>query len=216
VFLDKVDGRQESGSLQAVPIQIVRRYVRRGDERDPAFEQPFQQSTKNHGIGNIGNVKLVETYHARVSGQAVGDQRKWIRSPTERFKLTVGVLHERVEMNPEFAFERKRVVKIVYQQSLSAPHSAPDVQPFDWRSIPFENDAAYTAKDVSGSPGISRQRFVQILRAVDERGLGGIRKKLTAGDGIDVSLPRSQRARIRFSSFHFGGEFDLETDAGSR
>jgi hypothetical protein len=62
----------ETCALQAVAIELIRRDIRRGHQRDPAGKQRFHQAAQQHGIGDVRNKKLVEAEHVRFRLEPVG------------------------------------------------------------------------------------------------------------------------------------------------
>lgn len=81
VLVDQIDGRQETRPLQTVAVQIVRRDVRRGHQRNAAREQRLQQRGQQHGVGDVGHEEFVEAQHVGLGLKAVGDDFQRVFPP---------------------------------------------------------------------------------------------------------------------------------------
>ena len=66
VLLDERDERQEQRTIEAVLVKLARRYVRCRDHHHTELEQVLEQSPKNHGVGDVGDVELVEAKQPRL------------------------------------------------------------------------------------------------------------------------------------------------------
>jgi hypothetical protein len=58
--LEKVDEGQEKLAVDAVPVERIRRAVGGGDERHATGEQGLEQAAQDHGVGDVGDLELVE------------------------------------------------------------------------------------------------------------------------------------------------------------
>lgn len=68
---DLLDGRQEARALQTITIEIIRRNVRGGHQRNAAFKQRFHQRAQQHRIGDIGDKKFIKTEDVRFCFESV-------------------------------------------------------------------------------------------------------------------------------------------------
>ena len=128
MFLQQLDGRKESRSLQAFLVEIVGRDVRSGNERDAAGEQAAKQRSEQHGVGNIGDEELIETDEARFARDLLGDEFQRVGVIGMFLQLIVDVLHETVEVTALAVLERQAVVEQIHQPGLAATDATPDVQ----------------------------------------------------------------------------------------
>ena len=78
VLFNLLNRRQETRALQAVAIEIVWRNVRGRHQRNAACEQRLHQGAEQHGVGNVGDEKLVEAENIGFGFKAVGDDQQRI------------------------------------------------------------------------------------------------------------------------------------------
>ncbi|MNE12692.1 hypothetical protein D3C80_1055040 [compost metagenome] len=100
ILVNQVDRRQEARALQTVAIQIVRRNIGGGDQRDATGKQRLQQRRQQHGVGDIGNKELVETQHVGLRLETISDDFQRIFLPLQFGQLFMHPQHEAVEMQP--------------------------------------------------------------------------------------------------------------------
>lgn len=129
VLVDKIDGRQETRPLQAVAVQIVRRNVRRGDQRNAAGEQRLQQRGQQHGVSDVGHEEFVEAQHIGFGLEAVSDDFQRVFPPLQLGQLFMHSQHEAVEVQTHFAIARQAMEEHVHQPGFAAPDAAPHIQP---------------------------------------------------------------------------------------
>ena len=67
-LLDQVDEGQEAVALQAVLVEIVGLAVGGGDHREALVEQRLEQARQDHGVGDVGDLELVEAEQPRFAG----------------------------------------------------------------------------------------------------------------------------------------------------
>jgi len=66
VLLDERDERQEQRTIEAVLVKLARRHVRCRDHHHTKLKQALEQPAKNHGVGDVGDVELVEAKQPRL------------------------------------------------------------------------------------------------------------------------------------------------------
>ncbi len=98
--LDEGNRGQKPLSLQSIPVQILRRNVRGGDERHAMAEQPLEQAGQDHGIGDVRDEELVQAQHAHALGDAPRDCFEGTRTALDAAELFVHVAHESIEVRP--------------------------------------------------------------------------------------------------------------------
>ena len=91
------------------------------------LEERRQQPAENHGVGDVGNVKLVETDEAPLARDPRRDRGERIRLLLQPGQILVDVAHERVEMDARLAPHAHRREKPVHQEALAAPDPAPQI-----------------------------------------------------------------------------------------
>ncbi|SVN00414.1 Uncharacterised protein [Klebsiella pneumoniae] len=84
MLLNGVDGGQETGALKAVPVQFVRRNIRRRHQGYATSEQRFHQTAQQHRIGDIRDEKLIEAEHVGFSFETVRNNFQRIAMPLQR------------------------------------------------------------------------------------------------------------------------------------
>ena len=131
MLLDGVDRRQKTGPLQAIAIEFIRRNIGGRHQGDAAGEQGFHQPAQQHGVGNIGDKKLVETEHVGFRFKAVGDNLQRVAMSLQGGQLFVYAQHETMEMQALFTLARQALVKQVHQPGFASPHAAPHIQAAD-------------------------------------------------------------------------------------
>ena len=64
--LDHLDEGQEELAVEPILVEIVRMAVRGRDDGDAVLEQVLEQAPEDHGIGNLGDLELVEAEQFRL------------------------------------------------------------------------------------------------------------------------------------------------------
>ena len=166
--------------MQAVPVQTVRRNVRRGDERYATRKQRLQQAGKNHGVGDVGDEELVEADDPVSLGEAAGHDLQRILLIAQRLQLVVYRLHEAVKVNTLLALHGQAFVERIDQVGLAPAHSSPQVKTAYCRSRLFL--AQHTAQPCHQSRfrllGFAEQLVVDALQMANGLFLGRIVDKL--------------------------------------
>ena len=125
--LDQRNRLQEALALQAVRIELVRRIIRSHHEDHAAREQCVEQTAKNHRVGDVGKLKLVEADQAVLAGDSLGDFRQRVVLTLEGLELRMNVLHKGMKVYAALAYIRHRIVEAVHQKALAATDAAPEV-----------------------------------------------------------------------------------------
>ena len=113
--------------MQTIGIQQVRVIVGRHHELHAGAKQPVEQAIKNHGVGNIGDVELVETDQPVTLRHASREFIERIGRALQLFQLAMHLAHELVKMQTRLALHRHDREEAVHQEALAAPHAAPHV-----------------------------------------------------------------------------------------
>ena len=131
VALDQFDGRQETGPLQAVAIEILGWNVGGGHQHHTMTEQLLEQGTQQHGIRDVGDEKLVKADDVCLAGELAGDELERIGLTGQPLEFIVHPMHETVEVDAQFALPRQAVEKSIHQPGLASAHSAPHIETQD-------------------------------------------------------------------------------------
>ena len=173
VGLDELDRGQEATALQALPVETVRFDVGSGDQGHSPLEEPAEQASQQHRVGDVAHLELVEADDSGVLRQAVGHQAEGILVPPERLELAVDVLHERVEVHAQLGRKRQRVEKGIHDQGLAPTHAAPQIDSPDWCATPGPEQAYQGAGTRTGKRS-AQHALVEIFERVHRLRLGGV------------------------------------------
>ncbi|MNP21925.1 hypothetical protein D3C76_1145640 [compost metagenome] len=127
VLFDGLDSWQETRALQTVAIKVVRRNVRRRHQRNSARKQRFHQAAQQHGVGDIGDKKLIETQNVGFGFKSLGDDIQRIAVPLQGVQLFMDAQHKAVEMQTLFTRTRQTLVKHVHQPGFPSTNTAPHI-----------------------------------------------------------------------------------------
>ena len=147
--LEHGDERQEELAVEAVEVEFVGRAVGGRHQRDAALEEGLEQAPENHGVGDVGDLELVETQQPRLARQEPGHGADGVIAvglPPQRQAETrtafgriaaapdgdegVDLAHEGVEMDPALGRERRGVEEYVHEHGLPATHRTPQIDAF--------------------------------------------------------------------------------------
>ena len=136
VPLDHGDERQEQRAVEPVLVELVGRHVRGRDHHDAELEQPREQPAEDHGVGDVGDVELVEAEQPALLGDLGGGKPDRIVAGDlavlqllpEHAHALVHVGHELVEMRAALADHRACLEEQVHQHGLAAADVAEDVE----------------------------------------------------------------------------------------
>ncbi len=112
-------------TLQAAPIKIIGRFVRRSHQSHAPREQGSQQLAKEHGVGDIDDVEFIQTQQAHVARPSCRDFPQRILSAAQLAQAGMYVTHETVEMDPNPQGIRQAGAERVDHESLAAAHPTP-------------------------------------------------------------------------------------------
>ncbi|MNG82042.1 hypothetical protein D3C79_407130 [compost metagenome] len=129
VVVNQGNRRQETRTLQAIAVQIVRRNIRRCHQRDAARKQRLQQRGQQHRVGDVGNEEFVKTHYVGLRLETVGDDVQRVLLPLQLGQLFMHPQHKAVEVQTQFALSRQAVEEHVHQPGFTAPDPTPHIQP---------------------------------------------------------------------------------------
>ena len=115
-------------TVEPVLVEPVRFQIGCGDHHDTMFEQGREQPAQDHRIGNIGDLKLVETKKRGALRDLRGNRCNRIfllLAPV--MNPPVHILHELVKMDPRLRLDARQIEEQVHEHRLAAPHPAPEV-----------------------------------------------------------------------------------------
>jgi hypothetical protein len=129
---DELDEGQEELAVEAVSVEIVRLEVGGGDDGGPMGQKPLEQAAHDHGIGDVGDLHLVEA-------EQPGFLRDGFRHGRDRIlrvrlargmEALVHLLHEGVEVDAALGVRIRHGMEQVHHHGLAAPDLAVDVKAF--------------------------------------------------------------------------------------
>ncbi len=140
--LQQRDERQKQPAIETVLVQFARRQVRSRHHYNAELEQPREQAAEDHGVGNVGDVKLVEAQQPGFLGDGRrGAQDRILfgqRAVLDLLPIAVHALvhvgHEFVKMHAAFALHHAGREEQIHQHGLAAADFAVDVKPFQRRA----------------------------------------------------------------------------------
>ena len=140
-----VDERQEQGAVEPIFVELVGRYICRGHHDDAAFKELRKKPAKDHGVGDVGDVKFVEAQQPSLRGQFLGDESDRVivgmfaelHFLPDRVNAFVHIEHEFVKMRAALSRHRTALEKQIHQHRLAAPDVAVDIDTFDRRQPPL-------------------------------------------------------------------------------
>ena len=110
-------------AVQPVGVKIIGFEVGGGDKAHPVLKQSRQQAMKNHGVGDVGHMKLIKTNQPVLFGNALGQFVQRIHCALQPRQFPVHFAHELVKMQPGFPLERHSAKKAIHQKALAPPYS---------------------------------------------------------------------------------------------
>ena len=122
-----VDGRQEARALQAVAVKLVRRDIRRRNQRNAAREQRFHQAAEQHGVSDIRDKKLVKTQYVRFRFKTFGDDFQRVAMPLKLRQFFMHSQHKAVKVQTLFTFARQAMIEHVHQPGFPPANPAPHI-----------------------------------------------------------------------------------------
>lgn len=127
MLLDELDSRQQPVAMQAFRVQRVRLVIGRHHELHAVGEEAIEQAIKNHRVGDIGDVELVEADQPVTLRDAPREFVERIGLALEVFQFAMHLAHELVKMQTRLALHRHDRIEAVHQKALAAPDAAPKV-----------------------------------------------------------------------------------------
>ena len=82
---------------------------------------------QDHGIGNVGHMKLVEANELIALGHPPSQLLQRVDGSLHQSHLTVNFSHELMEVQTRFVLDRHRVVKTVHQKTLATTYATKHV-----------------------------------------------------------------------------------------
>ena len=113
--------------MQTIWVQVVGLEVGSGDETHAIFKQRYQQTVQDHGIGNVGHMKLVKANELIALGHPPSQLLQRVDGSLHQSHLTVNFSHELMEVQTRFVLHRHRVVKTVHQKTLATTYTTKHV-----------------------------------------------------------------------------------------
>ena len=121
MLLQQLDGRQDAVTVQAVRIQVVRMKIGGRDNADAVGEQRLQQAMQDHRVGDVRDVKLIETDETETARNATPEFVQGVDGTLEVLQFPVHLAHELMKVQSRLAGERDGLEKAVHQEALATP-----------------------------------------------------------------------------------------------
>ena len=126
VCLERSDGRQETLTVVAIGIQLIRRLIGGRHQYHPLRHHQAEQPTEQHGIADVADEQLVEAQHTHLAPQLLSQQAQRVGIAGQLELAAMHPLHEVMEMlSPRR--HPQGVVEAVHQPGLAAPDRPPKV-----------------------------------------------------------------------------------------
>ena len=193
---DEVDEGQEQPAVQPVLVEILGRAVRGGDDDDARIEEPLEQPSDHHRVGDVDDLHLIKAEKAHPRHEVVGDGGERVRDTprARRVHPAVDALHEGVEMDPLHPRRLGRGRHHVHQHRLAAPDTPPEIEALGAIPGPLAPEEARKRAALGRrlDPGADRieQRQHRALRRIGAQpprgdlGLVDLDQRPTHGSGI--------------------------------
>ncbi len=194
MLLQQLDGRQDAVTVQAVRVQVVRMEVGGRDDADAVGEQRLQQAMQDHRIGDIRDVKLIETDETETARDAAAKLVQGVDGALEVLQFPVHLAHELVEVQSRLAGERDGLEKAVHQEALAAAHTTMHVD------APRDGGPAQQLGQCIGAACLVVRPFtLAALQRIDSPELRGIAAKALQRQclGVQGPYPLHRRGRVR-------------------
>ena len=142
-LFDQRDEGREQLAVDAILVEVVGRTVRGRHQHGAQIEQRLEQTTQDHGVGDVGDLELVETEQARLPGDELRHRTDRIvalvRAETRLARRgvplapladqAVHLRHEDLEVVALFVLNPRGVEEQVHQHGLAPPRRAPEINP---------------------------------------------------------------------------------------
>ena len=129
VGLQQRNGREEATALKPILIQARGGHVGGGHQGHAAGKERVEELTKNHGIGDVGDKKLVEANHARALSPLLRDMGQGVRLACVRPKRLVNPTHEPIEVHALADPFGQGLKKQIHEEGLTSTNPPPKVEP---------------------------------------------------------------------------------------
>ena len=140
-LFDHGDKGQEQRPVEPAAIEVARGAVRGGDDHHLPGEKMLEQTSEDHGVGDVGHLELVKA-------EERGTRRDLLcRAPDRILGLlarpldsVMGFSHEFLEMHAPLRRERNRVEEEIEQHRLAAANGAIEIEALRRLALPCERD----------------------------------------------------------------------------
>ena len=197
--LENRDEGQEIFALQAALVEPVGREVRGRHDHHAGFEQRLEQPAQDHGVGDVGDVELVEAEQPGLLRQAPGEARQRVvlaalAGPAPNVQALVHLLHEGVEVDPPLGLDPGGLEEHVHQHRLAGADRADQIE-----ALGRLGQAAPEAEALLPA-GAARARLIVGERVVQALQL--LRRQLLHGIEIDLARPLARAVGCERSLGH--------------
>ena len=160
--------------------------VGRGDHDDTLVKQPLEQSADDHGIGNVGDLHLVQAQQRRVPCNGIRDHRDRVRHARLAGDVDrrMDLLHQRVEMDSAARRDRRMLDEQIHQHRFPPSHPTIEVEAGNPPVLHlFAAPTEQTQLDrFRGFGAVSFQAGMQKLQLFHRKPLRGVVSQVSAGD----------------------------------
>ena len=125
--IEQVNGRQHAVAVQAIGVEFVRLKVRGGDKPNAVDLHGHQQTVQDHGVGDISNMKFIETNQLETLGHASAQFIQRVDRALQFMQFTVHLSHEFVKMQAGFTLNGNGLVKAIHQKTFSPAYTAEQI-----------------------------------------------------------------------------------------
>src|SRR5437879_41353 len=179
--LDQLDRREEALALQTVLVEPVGVIVAGHAEHHAALHHRLQVAAQDHGVGDVGDVKFVETDQPATPRGALGERGDRILGALQLVELAMDLAHEVVEVDAALAQERHAQIEAVHEEALAPSDGAPQVDAFRQRRPHQQAFQPGVAFRLVGGPVL-----VELLQPLDRAPLRSIADEPAAREALLV------------------------------
>ena len=155
--------------MKTIGVQSIRAEVGGGDKTYPMVKQGNQKTMQDHGVRDIGHMKLVETDQLVAPGHLLAQGIQGIDRTLHECQFPVHFAHELMEVQAGLALDGQRIKKTVHQEAFATAYPAIHVHPLGNR---------WTLEKLPQRVGARCLELCPLLRAplqcFDRAKLGGI------------------------------------------
>ena len=123
---ERGDSRKEALAVVALGVELIRWLVGGRHQHHALLHHQTEQAAEQHGIADIADEQLVETQHAHLTPQLLGQQAQRVGIASELKLPAMHPLHEVMKMLPPRRHAQS-VEKAVHQPGLATPDRPPEV-----------------------------------------------------------------------------------------